>query len=257
MIAFSLVAAIIASSVQAPPPPAPADSSAGIHGAAISSYNGRPLAGVLIFAPDSRKLVMTDTNGRFALGGLPVGRQAIQVSYDGRVTQAYVFELQPHNSKRIAVLLDIDAVDLDPLVVEAREPNIWRDLAGFYERRQEYRGFAHFFTREEISHVRVESIAGLLTSEGIVTRCSPGCWPTRLNRGRMCVVSVSVNGVSQHEPDYDGIDIEDVTGVEVYRGVPPADLSRSMVPNTTGASMWMGTGMSAAGQCGLVEIWTR
>lgn len=256
MIAFSLVAAIIASAVQAPTAVS-ADSSAGIHGAAISSYNGLPLAGVLIFAPETQKLVVTDTNGRFTLGGLPVGRQAIQVSYDGRVTQAYMFDLQSHNSKRIAVLLDLDAVDLDPLVVEAREANIWRDLAGFYERRQEYRGFAHFFTREEISHVHTGSIAGLLTSEGIVTRCTPACWPTRLNRGRLCVVSVSVNGVSQHEPDYDGIDISDVTGVEVYRGVPPADLSRSMVPNTTGASMWMGTGMSAAGQCGLVEIWTR
>jgi hypothetical protein len=253
MIAFSLFAAIIASSVQAP---GPADSSAGVHGSAISSYNGLPLAGVIIFAPETQKLVMTDGNGRFSLDGLPVGRQAIQVSYDGRVTEVYTFDLQPHNSKRIAVLLDVDAVDLDPLVVEAREANIWRDLAGFYQRRQEYRGFAHFFTREEISHVRTGSIAGLLTSEGIVTRCSPACWPTRLNRAAMCVVSVSVNGVSQHEPDYNAIDISDVAGVEVYRGVPPADLSRSMVPNSM-ASMWMGTGMSAAGQCGLVEIWTR
>ena len=254
MIALSLFAAIIASSMQAP---APADSSAGIHGSAISSYNGHPLAGVVIFAPEAQRLVTTDSNGRFTLDGLPVGRQAIQVSYDGRLTEAYTFDLQSHNSTRIAVLLDVEAVDLDPLVVEAREANIWRDLAGFYERRQEYRGFAHFFTREEISHVRVESIAGLLTSEGIVTRCSPSCWPTRLNRGRMCVVSVSVNGVSQHEPDFDGIDIKEVTGVEVYRGVPPADLSRSMISSSTSASMWMGTGMSAAGQCGLVEIWTR
>src|SRR5436190_17951613 len=253
--ALSLVsAAIIAASVQLR---ASVDSSASIYGAAISSYNGHPLLGVIIAAPDAKKLVMTDTSGRFELRGLPAGRQTIQVSYDGRVTEAYVFELQHQHAKRIAVLLDVYAEDLDALVVEAREANIWRDLAGFYERRQEYHGFAHFYTREEISHVRVESIAGLLTSEGIVTRCSPGCWPARLNRGRLCAVSVSVNGVSQHEPDYDGIDIADVTGVGVYRGVPPADLSRSMVSSSTGGSLWMGTGMSAAGQCGLVEIWTR
>ena len=79
----------------------------------------------------------------------------------------------------------------------------------------------------------------------------------RMNRGRLCQVSVSVNGVSQREPDYNAIQIADVTGVEVYRGVPPADLSRSMVPNSSPSSIWMGTGMSAAGQCGLVEIWTR
>jgi hypothetical protein len=56
--------------------------------------------------------------------------------------------------------------------------------------------------------------------------------------------------------DYDLIEISDVAGVEVYRGVPPADLSRSLVP-TPGSSTWMGTGRSAAGSCGLVEIWTR
>jgi hypothetical protein len=255
MIALSLLtAAIIASSVQLPPS---LDSSASIHGTAISSYNGLPLVGVIIFAPGTQKLVITDTNGRFELRGLPAGRQTIQVSYDGRVTEAYVFELQHQHAKRIAVLLDVYAEDLDPLVVEAREANIWRDLGGFYERRHEYAGFAHFFTREEISHMRASTISGLLTAEGIVTRCSPACWPMRMNRGRLCQVSVSVNGVSQREPDYNAIQIADVTGVEVYRGVPPADLSRSMVPNSSPSSIWMGTGMSAAGQCGLVEIWTR
>jgi len=253
--ALSLVsAAIIAASVQLR---ASVDSSASIYGAAISSYNGHPLVGVIISAPDTKKLVITDTSGRFELRGLPAGRQTIQVSYDGRVTEAYVFELQHQHAKRIAVLLDVSAEDLDALVVEAREANIWRDLGGFYERRQEFAGFAHFFTREEISHMRASTISGLLTAEGIVTRCSPACWPMRMNRGRLCQVSVSVNGVSQREPDYNAIQIADVTGVEVYRGVPPADLSRSMVPNSSPSSIWMGTGMSAVGQCGLVEIWTR
>ena len=253
MIATSLlVAAIIASSGQLPA----ADSSAGVHGTAISSYNGRPLAGVLIAARDAQKMVVTDSFGRFQITGLPPGRRGVQISYDGRVTQDFIFDLPQDQSKRIAVLLDVDAANLDPVVVEARSASIWRDLAGFYERRAEYRGFAHFFTREEISHIRAGTLSGLLTSEGIVTRCSPSCWPTRYNRGRFCLVPVSVNGVAQREPDYNAIHIGDVAGVEVYRGVPPADLSRALLPNST-SSIWMGTGMSAAGQCGLVEIWTR
>ena len=154
------------------------------------------------------------------------------------MTEAYVFELQHQHAKRIAVLLDVYAEDLDALVVEAREANIWRDLGGFYERRQEYAGFAHFFTRELISHTRASTISGLLTAEGIVTRCSPSCWPMRMNRGRLCQVSVSINGVSQREPDYNAIAIADVTGIEVYRGVPPADLSRSLVPNSSPSSIW-------------------
>ena len=253
MTAISLVtAAIIASAGQLPAP----DSSAGIHGTAISSYNGRPLGGVLISVPDAQKLVVTDSLGRFQITGLPPGRRAVRISFDGRVTPDYLFDVSADQNKRIAVLLDVDAMDLDPLVVEARGASIWRDLAGFYERRHEYRGFAHFFTREEISHTRAATLSGLLTAEGIVTRCTPSCWPTRYNRGRLCLVPVSVNGVAQREPDYNAVAISDVAGVEVYRGVPPADLSRALVP-VSSSSVWMGTGMSAAGQCGLVEIWTR
>jgi len=233
-----------------------ADTTAAIRGAAISSFNGRPIAGVMIAVPDARKVVVTDDHGQFALTGLPTGRRAIQISYDGRVTEDYVFALEPQQTKRISVLLDQEAIDLDPLVVEARQANLWRDLAGFYERRETYRGFAHFFTREEISHVRAHKLSGLLTIEGIVTRCSVECRPTRLTRGSLCLVPVSVNGVAFREVDYDQIDISSVAGVEVYRGVPPADLGRSLVP-VAGASTWMGTGWSSRGGCGLVEIWTR
>ncbi len=232
------------------------DTTAGIHGAVMSSFNGRPIAGVMVGALDGGKFTLTDAQGRFALTGLRSGRRTILISFDGRVTEDYLFTLEPQRSKRIAVLLDQDAEDLDPLVVEAQAPNLWRDLAGFYERRETYRGFAHFFTREEISHLHAAKLSSLLTLEGIVTRCSVECRPTRLTRGSLCLVPVSVNGVAQREPDYDGIKISDVAGVEVYRGVPPADLSRALVP-VVGSSTWMGTGRSAGGSCGLVEIWTR
>ncbi len=232
------------------------DTTAGIHGAVMSSFNGRPIAGVMIAVLEGGKFTLSDAQGRFALTGLRSGRRTILISFDGRVTEDYLFSLEPQRSKRIAVLLDEDAEDLDPLVVEAQAPNLWRDLAGFYERRETYRGFAHFFKREEIGHLHAAKLSSLLTLEGIVTRCSVECRPTRVTRGSLCLVPVSVNGVAQREPDYDGINISDVAGVEVYRGVPPADLSRALVP-VVGSSTWMGTGRSAGGSCGLVEIWTR
>jgi hypothetical protein len=255
MMGLSIAAAILTSSLALQ-----VDTTARVRGAAISSYNGQPLAGVMISAPAAHKFVVTDSSGRFVLGGLPSGRQAIRVSYVGRETQDYVFVFESNRTKRIAVLLDVDADDLDPLVVEARQPNLWRDLAGFYERRRVYRGFAHFFTREDIAHARLVKLSGLLTLEGIVTRCprSQECRPTRWNRGVLCAVPVSVDGVAQHELDYDYLDVGAVAGVEVYRGIPPTDLSHSLV-TTPGSSTWMGTGFSIAGSgtCGLVEIWTR
>ncbi len=246
-------AALLASSLQAQALP---DTNARIRGAAISSYNGNPIAGVMISAPEVQKFVVTDANGQFDLAGLPAGRRSIRVSYEGRQTQDYVFTLQGQRTKQIAVVLDVEAADLDPLVVEVRQANIWRDLAGFYERRRTYSGFAHFFTREQITRMRPTRLSGLLTLEGIVTRCYQDCRPTRLTRGKTCQVPVSVDGVAYREVDYDQIEVSSVAGVEVYRGVPPADLNHSLVP-TVGSSIWMGTGLSAANQCGLVEIWTR
>lgn len=236
------------------------DSTARVHGAAISSYNGSPIPGVTISLPAAHKFVVTDSTGRFALGGLPTGRQAVRVSYEGRQTEEYTFTFESNRNKRIAVLLDLDADDLNPIVVEARQPNLWRDLAGFYERRNAYRGFAHFYTREDIVHAHPARLSALLTLEGIVMRCVryQECRPTRWTRETLCAVPVSVDGVAQHELDYDFLAIDDVAGVEVYRGVPPTDLSHSVV-TTPGSSMWMGTGYPLAGTstCGLVEIWTR
>jgi len=116
MIAMSLVTAAIIASGQM----ASIDSSAGFHGTAISSYNGRPLAGVVIAAPDIQKLVVTDSFGRFDITGLTPGRRAVRISYDGRVTQDFLFDVGGEQNKRLAVLLDVAAVDLDPIVVEAR-----------------------------------------------------------------------------------------------------------------------------------------
>lgn len=236
------------------------DTTAAIRGSAISSYNGHAIAGVMISAPEVHRFTVTDSSGRFVLNGLPSGREAIRISYQGRATEAYTFTLDSKESKRIAVLLDLDAVDLNPVVVEAREPNLWRDLAGFYARRNAYSGFGRFITREDIDHAHLTRISGLLTAEGIVTLCLryQECRPTRWNRGTLCAVPVSIDGVAQHELDFDHLQIQDVAAVEIYRGVPPTDLSHSVISGAT-SSMWMGTGYPSAGSgsCGLVEIWTR
>src|SRR5258706_12868915 len=154
------------------------DTTAGIHGAVMSSFNGRPIAGVMIAVLEGGKFTLSDAQGRFALTGLRSGRRTILISFDGRVTEDYLFSLEPQRSKRIAVLLDEDAEDLDPLVVEAQAPNLWRDLAGFYERRETYRGFPHFFYGEGIGHLQPGKLSKLLHPEGIGTAWPVECPPT-------------------------------------------------------------------------------
>src|SRR5256885_10827123 len=111
-------AAILASSLQAQ---ALSDTTAAIRGSAISDFNGRPLAGVMISMPEVKKFVVTDSDGQFALAGLPAGKRSIRVSYQGRQTEDFVFTLQAQQTKQLAVVLDVDAEDLNALVVEARQ----------------------------------------------------------------------------------------------------------------------------------------
>ena len=250
---------------------APVDSASGIRGKAGSAVNGQPLAGVTIAAitrkrqagSDSTaievtKSVVTDSTGVFWLAGLAAGKQAIRVSYSGRHVDD-VFTLDPNSTTRIVILLDSALEDLGATIVEARQPQAWRDLAGFYERRDLYTGFARFFTREDINKIKPKRISSLLTLEGISTRCSRTfCTPTRLINGATCAIPVNVDGMPFQETSYDDIRMAQVAAVEVYRGVPPVGLSEPL-PGAPGPSVWVGgtSGKGSAGSCGLVMIWTR
>jgi len=266
MPATFLTLAFLAGTLQAP-----GDSASGIRGKASSAINGQPLVGVTIAAIEHRpqtgsdsavtavtKSVVTDSSGGFWLGGLRAGKQAIRVSYNGRSVDD-AFTLDPNSTTRIAILLDSALDDLGATIVEVRQPQVWRDLAGFYERRDLYTGFAGFFTREDINRIKPKRLSALLTLEGISTRCSRTfCTPTRLTNGVTCAVPVNVDGMPFQEQSYDDIRMAQVAAVEVYRGVPPVGLSEPL-PGAPGPSIWMGgsSGKGTAGSCGLVMIWTR
>ncbi len=253
MHAASFLAAAVAC---AAPLSAQSDTSAHIRGNAISGFDGRPLAGVMVAVPAARKFVVTNMTGAFFIDGLQPGVQKIRVSFDGRVTEEYAFTLLSRNTMKIAVLLDATVDDLAPVVVEAQYPDQWRDLGGFFARQEKYRGFAHFFTREEIERLKPLHISSLLALERITTQCFQGCRPVRVgSRGRPCVVPVSVDDMPLQEEEYDRIKVADVAAVEVYRGNPPYGLVHA-TPLGPGGSVWQGESGSSR-SCGAVLIWTR
>ena len=259
--------ALLASTLQASD-----DSTTRIRGKAGSALNGRPLAGVTIAAVELKKQegtdstvvevktsVVTDSTGLFGLDGLRAGKQAIRVTYAGRHIDD-AFTLSENSTLRLVILLDPDREGLGATIVEARQASAWRDLAGFYERRERYTGFARFITREEIDRIKPKRLSSLLTLEGISTRCGRWCVPTRLTNGRLCAIPVNVDGMPNQEVTFDQIAVADVAAVEIYRGVPPVGLDVPL-PGPPGPSIWMGGGSAggraAVGSCGLVMIWTR
>jgi len=231
------------------------DTTARINGHALSAYNGRPLAGVMISVTAAQRSTVTDANGGFTLAGLPPGPQKLRVSYEGRDTEEYEFGLRAGRTTKIAVVLDTQATNLAPLVVEARFVDVWRDLAGFYERRQRYGGFARFFTREDIERSHPEAISVLLKGAGIFTWCLYTCLPTRFSRGRICSVPVSLDGLPIWERDLDRIPMDNVAAVEIYRD--PPNSSPFGVPMINQFGFEGKDLIQGRGECGSVGIWTR
>ncbi|HTI04924.1 MAG TPA: carboxypeptidase-like regulatory domain-containing protein [Gemmatimonadales bacterium] len=240
--------------VQQPTPPL--DTSAAIRGTASSTFNGKPLAGVMISIPAAHKFVVSDSTGAFRLDALPVGPQRLRVSYSGRDTQDEMVTLRAHHETHLVVMIDAEAVDLAPVVVEAQHPNGWRDLAGFYARKDRYADMAYFFTREEIDRQHPAAISALLARDGIVMRCGGQCLPVKVFRGQTCVVPVSVDGVPFREDNFDQIAVHDVAAVEIYHVAPPSGLGNGQA-TTAAHSAWRGGPVNPAGGCGAVLIWTR
>jgi hypothetical protein len=233
-----------------------ADTTATISGKAASSLNGRPLAGVMISVPAARKFIVTDSTGQFTLEGLPVGPQRVRISYDGRATEEYEFELRARRTRRLNVLLDVEALDLAAIVVEAKAVH---GLGAFYDRKKFYSGFADFYTREDIERIRPLMISDLLRRSGVWVRCDPECVPTLIQRGIRCVVPVSVDGVPFWDFDFDNIRVDDVGGVEVYRdnpvGSPFGFPQRSLAAGARDPRTYQP--FQRGGSCGSIQIWTK
>lgn len=245
------------------------DTTGTISGYAKSAFNGRPLASVMVSVAGTRQFAVTDSTGTFRLSGLPVGRQLIRVSYLDRETEAYEFELRRGKTKRLALILDVEAVDLAPVVVTVKHRDGWRDLAGFYERRRYYGGWGRFYTREDIVRQGLRSVDDILRRMGIYTRCvDAGCVPTKRVRGELCPVTVAVDGMAFYAHEYESVLIDDVRGVEVYGGLMGAPPTLPVFPvaspmfNAPRDYLSFGrdygsNGMRGNCSGGTVAVWTR
>ncbi|HWC74115.1 MAG TPA: carboxypeptidase regulatory-like domain-containing protein [Gemmatimonadales bacterium] len=236
-------------------PDTSANQAARLTGYALSAYNGRPLQGVVVSVSDADKSVVTDAQGAFAINDLPAGPQKIHLSYNGRKTADYTFALREGKVVELAIVLDVAARDLAPIVVERRMVDTWRDLAGFYERRRQYTGYGRFFTREDIDHQRPARLSALLRGAGISQWCARGyeCMTMSFNRGHLCAIPVSVNGLPIWERDFDRIPMDHVAAVEIYRDPNPEGFGSPRI-QTYGYDP---DPIYGTEHCGSVGIWTR
>jgi len=182
---------------------------------------------------------VTNSAGGFALAGLPAGRQRIRILYQDSVSYEHEIRLTAGKTLTLSVLLDVDAIELAPIVVEAQTLRAERSLAGFYERRK-WR-FGRFYTRQDLERRRGLPLQSLLGESGVSMRCrGRDCIPLSWSAGRQCVMSLYLDGVRLPPDQLDLVHIDDLAGVEVYRrGFDVPVEYQSRLGNECGASlMW-------------------
>jgi len=220
------------------------DTLATVTGIVRAEADGQPLADVMVSlrgsGPGPGAFNVTDSTGRFRITRLPPGRYTLHLAYAGQSSEDYQVRLQRGRTLDVSILLDVKAVDLSPIVVEAASTDYALSLAGFYERREH--GFGRFVTHADIERRRPVNLSDMLAGTGVTMRCQrTHCVPVRYSSGRRCAVSVFLDGLRVESYNIDMIPPEDVLGVEVYRqgSDTPAEFSRY------------------SADCGAVVIWTK
>lgn len=192
------------------------DTTARIVGTARSSTNGLPIPGVMVAVRGARAFGVSDSAGAFAVAGLPPGRQTVRILYGDSLTYDSDVTLKRGKTLTLSVLLDVDAVELSPIVVEARSLLAERTLAGFYERKKW--GFGRYYSLADLDRRRALSLRTLLIESGVQVSCRLGrCLPLGGGVARGCVMALFLDGMRLPSDDLETVWLDELAGVEVYK----------------------------------------
>ena len=191
----------------------------------------------MIAVPGSQMFDVTDSAGRFALADLPAGRQVIRILYRDSVSYQHPIKLTAGKTLTLSVLLDVDAIELAPIVVEAKSLRAERSLAGFYDRRKW--GFGRFYTQQDLERRRGLPLRSLLSESGVSMRCGSGyCIPLTSTFGRQCVMSLYLDGLWLPADQLDLVHLDELAAVEVYkRGFDVPEEFQFSFGSTCGAAL--------------------
>jgi hypothetical protein len=210
----------------------------------VRDTSGHPIAMVRLSTGGAHAL--TDSAGRFSLGGLTSGANALVVRRLGFQPLDTTLTLLTGRSDTVAFVLALLPQDLPGITTNMDA--ILRDrLPDFYRHRTAGGGF--FFDRRDIDAKQPQYLSDLLRSlpgtRVMMDRTGRGT--LRMNRSssgpRDCPPDVWLDGVRAEGLNVDDVGIHDVEAVELYRGpagLPPEFNDRLGRPN-----------------CGAVVIWTR
>jgi len=195
----------------------------------------------IILGSDARQVV-TDSSGRYLLGGIPGGVHHVVVRALG--FRPVEFSVTLHDGLQSLEDIQLDLApgvqELAPVTIAAPASKVSYRLVDFERRRQTGRG--HYLDDIQIRQSGASRLSDLMRGmRGVTEHCAgsgctiqmvrarPGCDPDYIVDGRMD------NMFGSSTP------IRDIVGLEVYTG--PSDVPGEFAGKSAG--------------CGVVVIWTR
>lgn len=223
-----------------------------IEGIVAELQRGHPVARAAVLLLDAENSVLaatlTSDSGSFRLEISQPGSYHLRVSRVGyRPTQSASIEVRANTTVQVRVNLRPDAVALEGVTVRG-DAALSRELAGFWRRRNQRRGYN--FTRADFERLGAATVADVLITVpgyrpvgGSIVREEGRARSLSLNF-RRCPPVVYVDGYASKFGLWDlfgGLPLSHIYGVEVFR-------NWSDVPAEFG-----GTGRA---RCGVIVVWT-
>jgi hypothetical protein len=212
----------------------------------VTDTAGAPLRDADIGIIAARRLVRTDSTGRFYFAQIPDGRQEVSVRRLG-FTPRKIFVHADSLPDTLRVALAAEPHVLAGVGVTASETRLRRGIEDFYRRR--VKGVGTYWTRDDIDARHTQRTSDLM-------RGAPGLRLVRIVGGglgvrmqstsivrRDCIPMIWVDGQRAPGLEVDDILTQDIEGIEIYSG-----------PATTPTQF---SQYSSSSTCGTIVFWTR
>lgn len=213
----------------------------------VTTDAGTGVADVSVTALGEEQVTaVTDMVGRFRLSGVESGLVELRFERLGFGSRSLAVDVSPGSMLRVDVTMALQAIELEPVDVSVEGGFPFLETNGFYRRSR--RGFGRQLSRDYLDEIRALRVSDALRQmPGIrlqydphltdrVTAVSP-----RMRRfdGRLCALTVYVDGVRTLDPDLNQVPSDWLIGMEVYLGADTPARFRT------------------SDSCGVVLLWTR
>lgn len=210
----------------------------------VRNEKGQPLSGAQLLVWGSGVTGSTQSDGTFALAGLPAGSQALEARYVGYAPERVTVDLVSNQTRSVTVTLEKRADLLNEVVVYGKRSKRSRDFTGFLQRSKA--GFGHFLVRSEIEKQHPFQFTDLFRRIPgfMVVNDSGFGFSIASTRGSGfngdCRPSIYIDGMRIYDVgSVDGIVMpDDIAAVEAYAGPAGAPMQYN------------------SGPCGTILIWT-